>query len=208
MIYIWDKTRRKVSEVLRCGEMCVGWWISPVKKWLYAKRASARTFKVAYHFHNEKQMIKLSSLAELLSRVATVYHFFAGHFGLPHRLSAVGSHHTLYYWSFGCCPSWWGLFTLFFWRFFRYRIRDEEMRWYHQSEARHAFLKRDAILLGITSLQYYFHYESHIDKPRNWWQTTLESGRTVHTFSLVIRIRWLSQEYNYTEKVKVHFAAR
>ena len=58
MIYIWDKTRRKVSEVLRRGEMCVGWWISPVKKWLYAIRASARTFNVAYHFHNEKQMIK------------------------------------------------------------------------------------------------------------------------------------------------------
>ena len=58
MIYIWDKTRRKVSEVLRRGETWVGWWISPVKKWLYAKRASARTFNVAYHFHNEKRMIK------------------------------------------------------------------------------------------------------------------------------------------------------
>ena len=45
---------------------------------------------------------------------------------------------------------------------------------------------------------YYFHYESHIDKPRNWWQTTLESGRTVHTFSLVIRIHWLNQEYIQT----------
>ena len=38
--------------------MCVGWWISPVKKWLYAKRVSARTFTSAYHFHNESQTIK------------------------------------------------------------------------------------------------------------------------------------------------------
>ena len=60
----------------------------------------------------------------------------------------------------------------------------------------------------ITRLKHYFHYESHIDKPRNWWQTTLESGRTVHTFSLVIRIHWLNQEYNQTEKVKAHLAAR
>ena len=99
------------------------------EKWLYAKRASARTSTSAHHFHNESQTIKPSSLDELLSRVATVYHFFAGHFGLPHRLSAVGSHHTLYYWSFGCRPSWWGLLTLFFWVFLGYRIRDEEMRW-------------------------------------------------------------------------------
>ena len=58
----------------------------------------------------------------------------------------------------------------------------------------------------ISRLKHYFHYESHIDKPRNWWQTTLESGRTVHTFSLVIRIHWLNQEYNYTEKPKSHSA--
>lgn len=35
-----------------------------------------------------------------------------------------------------------------------------------------------------------------------------ESGRTVHTFSLVIRIHGQNQEYNQTEKVKAHFAAR
>ena len=58
----------------------------------------------------------------------------------------------------------------------------------------------------ISRLKHYFHYESHIDKPRNWWQATLESGRTVHTFSLVIRIHWLNQEYNYTEKPKSHSA--
>ena len=35
-----------------------------------------------------------------------------------------------------------------------------------------------------------------------------ESGRTVHTFSLVIRIHGLNQEYIQTEKVKAHLAAR
>ena len=45
---------------------------------------------------------------------------------------------------------------------------------------------------------YYFHYESYIDKPRNWWQMTLESWMTVNIFSLVIRIRWLNQEYIQT----------
>ena len=35
-----------------------------------------------------------------------------------------------------------------------------------------------------------------------------ESGRTVHTFSLVIRIHELNQEYNQTEKVKAHLTAR
>lgn len=34
-----------------------------------------------------------------------------------------------------------------------------------------------------------------------------ESGRTVHTFSLVIRIHGLNQEYTQTEKVKAHLAA-
>ena len=29
---------------------------------------------------------------------------------------------------------------------------------------------------------YYFHYESYIDKPRNWWQMTFESWRTVTHF--------------------------
>ena len=56
----------------------------------------------------------------------------------------------------------------------------------------------------ISRLKHYFHYESHIDKPRNWWQATLESGRTVHTFSLVIRIHWLNQEYIYIEKPHAH----
>ena len=37
------------------------------------------------------------------------------------------------------------------------------------------------------------HYESYIDKPRNWWQMTLESWMTVHIFSLVIRIHGLNQ---------------
>ena len=32
--------------------------INPAKKWLYAKRDSARTFMSAYHFHNESQMIE------------------------------------------------------------------------------------------------------------------------------------------------------
>ena len=149
MIYIWDKTRRKVSEVLRRGEMCVGWWISPVKKWLYAIRASARTFNDAYHFHNEKRMIKTEFARRAVITSVNSLILFCWSFWIAHRFSAVGSHHTLYYWSFGCRSSWWGLFTLFFWVFFGYRIRDEEMRWWHRSEARHAFLKRDAILLVI-----------------------------------------------------------
>ena len=36
---------------------------------------------------------------------------------------------------------------------------------------------------------------------------TLESGRTVHTFSLVIRIHGLNQEYIQIENVKAHLAA-
>ena len=35
---------------------------------------------------------------------------------------------------------------------------------------------------------------------------TLESGRTVHTFLLDIRMRGLNQEYNQIEKVKAHSA--
>lgn len=37
---------------------------------------------------------------------------------------------------------------------------------------------------------------------------TLESGRTVHTFWLVIWIHRLNQEYNQIEKLKAHLAAR
>ena len=59
----------------------------------------------------------------------------------------------------------------------------------------------------ISRLKHYFHYESHIDKPRNWWQTTLESGRTVRTFSLDILIHGLNQEYIQTENVKAHLGA-
>ena len=33
-------------------------------------------------------------------------------------------------------------------------------------------------------------------------------GRSLHTFSLDIRIHGLNQEYNQTEKVKAHLAAR
>lgn len=58
MIYIGYKTRRKVGDDFRRAEACVGWWITPVKKWLYAIRASARTFNGAYNFHNENQMIE------------------------------------------------------------------------------------------------------------------------------------------------------
>ena len=55
--------------------------------------------------------------------VSTVYHFFTGHSDVAH-LGGGFSH-----FSSGV--------------FFGYRIRDEEMRWHHQSDARHAFLKRD-----------------------------------------------------------------
>ena len=53
--------------------------IKPAKKRVDAKRASARTFKVVHHFHNETQMINPSSPDELLVLVITVYHFFTGH---------------------------------------------------------------------------------------------------------------------------------
>ena len=35
-----------------------------------------------------------------------------------------------------------------------------------------------------------------------------KSGRSLHTFSLAILIHGLNQEYNQTEKVKAHLAAR
>ena len=60
--------------------------ITPAKKYVDAKRASARTIKVAYHFHNENQMIK----TEFARR-------------------AVGTRDnslSIFHWSFGCRPTW------------------------------------------------------------------------------------------------------
>lgn len=68
---------------------------------------------------------------------------------------------------------------LFFWRLFGYRIRDEEMRWRHQSEARHAFLKRDDILLVV-----YQDWNTIFIMKRNDWSKKLEHARgwSVHVF--------------------------
>ena len=72
MILYMGEDQKKSGWSSRRDEACVGWWITPAKKWLYAKRASARTFTSAYHFHNEIQMIKPSSLDEMLVLVITV----------------------------------------------------------------------------------------------------------------------------------------
>lgn len=133
--------------------------IKPAKKCVDAKRASARTFTSAHHFHNENQMIKSSSHDELLGLVITVYHFLLDilncriaspplgvitHFITGHSDVVLLGRGFSHFSSGG---------------FFGYRIRDEEMRWYHQSEARHAFLKRDDFLLGVSRLKYYFYNE-------------------------------------------------
>ena len=75
-----------------------------------------------------------------------------------------------------------GAFEFFFWKLFGYWNRDEEMRWWcHQSEARHAFLKRDEFLLGILELKHHFHYE------KEWLVNELEHvlGMTLRVFILV-----------------------
>ena len=87
--------------------------------------------------------------------MSTVYYFFTGH-------SDVVIHGRG--------------FRVFLLALFGYWNRDEEMRWRHQSEARHAFLKRDDFLLGLSRLKHYFHYESYIDKPRPWWHWVRNGG--------------------------------
>ena len=69
-----------------------------------------------------------------------------------------------------------GAFEFFCWELFGYWNRDEEMRWRHQSEARHAFQQWDDFLLGLSRLKHYFHYESYIDKPRPWWHWVRNDG--------------------------------
>ena len=111
MIYVGNKTRRKVSDDFRRAEACVGWWITPAKKWLYAKRASARTFKVAYHFHNERQMIKTEFTRRDVGTRDNSLSFFR--------------------WSFGCRLTYYGLLNFSSGVLFECRIQDEEMRWCH-----------------------------------------------------------------------------
>ena len=92
-------------------------------------------------------------------------------------------------------------YTFFFGVLFGYRI----LYCWPQS-ASHAFRQWDDFLLGILRLKHHFHYGKEWLVNRDICKATLESGRTVHTFSLVIRLYELNQEYNYTEKVKAHSA--
>lgn len=148
MIYIGNKTRRKASDDFRRAEACVGWWITPAKKWLYAKRASARTFMSAYHFHNESQMIKTEFARRAVSTrdnslilfrlifwiaASPLRRWESSHtFSLVIRMSSylVGASNTFLLEIIWILNPRWG----------------DEMVW-HQSEARHAFLKRDDFLL-------------------------------------------------------------
>ena len=85
--------------------------IKPAKKRVDAKRASARTFMSAHHFHNENQMIE----TEFARRA----------------VGARDNSLALFHWSFGCRPTWYGLLNFSSGVLFGCRIRDEEMRWYH-----------------------------------------------------------------------------
>ena len=114
--------------------------ISPAKKCVDAKRASARTFTSAYHFHNESQMIKTEfarravstrdnslSLFHWIFWIATSPHrrWKSSHtFSLVIRMSSylVGASNTFLLEIIWILNPRWG----------------DEMVW-HQSEARHAF---------------------------------------------------------------------
>ena len=138
--------------------------INPVKKCVDAKRASARTFTSAHHFHNENQMIK----TEFTRRaVITVYYFFAGHSDVV--MPSRG------FWVFllGIIwipkPRWWDEMV----PSVRSTERVSEARWF---------------LLGVSRLKHHFYYEKEWLVNREIGKATLESGRTAHTFSLDI---WL-----------------
>ena len=85
-------------------------------------------------------------------------------------------------------PLIWWFWYLYSW-LFRYRIRDEEMRWWRQFATRNAFQQRDVFLLGSIKTEIPFSIrKGMIDKPRNWWMK-LELGRSLHVFLLYISIR-------------------
>ena len=165
-----------MSEVLRRGETCVGWWISPVKKWLYAKRASARTFNVVYHFHNEKQMIKTEFVRRaVITSVNSLLLFHWSFWIAASPLRRWESSHTLLL-VIRMSLILVGAFRTFLLGFLwipNPKWGDEMVTsvWStaRVSEAR-CFFTGD-----ITRLQYYFHYESHIDKSR--WRHLSQEGR-------------------------------
>ena len=62
-------------------------------------------------------------------------------------------------------------YVFLFWFFLGYRIL-----YCQPQSASHASQQWDDFLLGVSIPKHHFHYESHIDKPRTWWQWVRKDG--------------------------------
>ena len=148
------------------------------EKWLYAKRASARTSPSAHHFHNESQMIKTEFARRAVGSRGNSLPLFYWSFWIaasPLRrwesshtlllvirmsLILVGAFHTFllgFLWIPN--PKWGDEMVTSVWS----TARVFEARWFFTGD--------------ISRLKHYFYYESHIDKPR--WRHLSREGRYI-----------------------------